>query len=195
MGKGLKILIGIVVIFLASASYYQYSHNKKTSDIEFPFENTTQNTQEQKPNVEKGKFSNTVPGFTFSYPEAMISSSFGSALDEAGETILIQDSTGKNGAQVLITPFDEDIVLTESRIKKELPDLKVMNAKEIVIGVNPNSPRVPLGVKAVQFESENSSMGKSLETWFVYEKMLYQISAPIGSREVYDKIVDTWQWK
>jgi hypothetical protein len=94
------------------------------------------------------------------------------------------------GLQVHITPFDEDVDLTIKRIKKDIPSLSVLEAREIQMGGDENE------VQMVVFESNNNlSTGKSYEGWFVYRRNLYQISGSIDSKELFDKITSSWKFE
>ena len=136
----------------------------------------------------QNKYTHTILGFSFLYSKGYTISSFGNYFDSVGETILVQKAGGSEGLQFLITPFDEDISLTAKRIKKDLPNLSVIDSKEIQIGQGGNK------VQAVVFSSNNNlSTGKSVEGWFVYRKNLYQISGPENSKDLFDTIISTWK--
>lgn len=134
------------------------------------------------------EYKHTVLGFSFNYSKDYSISSFGNFFDSNGETILLQNTGGVQGLQILVTPFDEDISLTAKRIKKDLPSLSVVNEKEIQIGGG------DIKVQAVTFESSNNlSTGKSIEGWFVYRKNLYQISSSEISKDLFEKVISTWK--
>lgn len=127
-------------------------------------------------------------GFSFSYPALFSVSSFGSTSEEGGETILIQSSNEEKGLQVLITPFDEDVALTEARIHDDIPDLTMSDVSTQTLGSRKKT------VQAVVFTSTNSLMGKSREAWFVYKGLLYQISAPENAHELFDTAIDSLEF-
>ncbi len=135
-------------------------------------------------------YKHSILGFGFSYPDEYTISSFGNFFDSAGETILLQKIDKVQGLQVHITPFDEDVDLTIKRIKKDIPSLSVLEAREIQMGGDENE------VQMVVFESNNNlSTGKSYEGWFVYRRNLYQISGSIDSKELFDKITSSWKFE
>lgn len=126
-------------------------------------------------------------GFGFKYPNEYTISSFGNFYDSNGETILLQNEDKSRGLQVLITPFDEDISLTQKRIKKDLPSLSVLEAVETEIGSDGKK------VAVVTFKSTNNlSSGKSLEAWFIYRNNLYQVSSLEASKALFDQLIKTW---
>lgn len=134
------------------------------------------------------QYKHTILGFGFNYPKEYSISSFGNFFDSAGETVLLQKADKAQGLQVLITPFDEDIKLTINRIKKDLPSLSVLAGREVQIGSNEKK------VQVVIFESNNNlSTGKSFEGWFVYRGNLYQISGSEDSKELFDKVINSWK--
>jgi len=134
------------------------------------------------------KYTDTRVGFSFTYPSAFTISSFGSVYDSAGKTILLQSDAGKKGLQVLVTQFDEDTALTDARIHRDLPSLTMSSVTPRQLG----SARKR--AQAVVFTSTNSAMGESREAWFVYEKRLYQISAPLVAQEAFTAVLDSWQF-
>lgn len=130
------------------------------------------------------KYTHTVLGFSFEYLKGYSISSFGNYFDSNGETILLQKEGGGSGLQVLITPFDEEVSLTVSRIKKDLPKLSVLEPVEFTVDGK---------VKAVTFVSNNNlDTGKSFEAWFVYRRNLYQVSSAEESKELFEKVIKTW---
>jgi hypothetical protein len=133
------------------------------------------------------RYKHTLLGFSFNYLKDYNISSFGNFFDSNGETVLLQKGSGEQGLQILITPFDEDISLTAKRIKKDLPTLSVIEEKEIQLGQD-------IKVQAVVFQSNNNlTTGKSLEAWFVYRNNLYQVSSLESSKELFDKVINSWK--
>jgi hypothetical protein len=134
------------------------------------------------------RYAHSLIGFSFTYPETLSISSFGSMHEEGGETVLLQGDGGAKGLQILITSFDEDISLAEERIHRDIPDLAMSDVSTRTLGTGDRT------AQAVIFTSENSFMGKSKEAWFVREKRLYQISAPESAQEVFVKALDSWEF-
>lgn len=132
------------------------------------------------------KYADAVLGFSFAYPATFSASSFGEADDSSGKTILLQSAAGEKGMQVLITPFDEDVALTPERIHEDIPDLAMGEVSTRTLGTGGKT------AQAVIFESANSSMGESREAWFVYEKRLYQVSAPLTAQDAFTAVLASW---
>lgn len=130
-------------------------------------------------------YNDTDYGFSFSYPEGYTASAFSDLEDT--KTILLGGSTAKLGAQVFVSSFDEDIMLTVERIKDEMPDLVVLEPQNISLN----------GVSGVSFRSTNALDTESREGWFVHMGSLYQISVPTTSqtsRILFDAIITSWRW-
>lgn len=134
------------------------------------------------------KYTHALIGFSFTYPAVFTVSSFGSVYDSSGETILLQNDGGKKGLQVLVTPFDEDTVLTAVRIHRDIPDMVMSNVSPRILGAPGKS------AQAIVFTSNNSLMGESREAWFVREKRLYQVSAPVDVGDTFSSVLDSWQF-
>lgn len=197
-----SIVISIFVIVLAGMSIFFFMKKSDTSLENRPNEESVQeNTKTISPDIsalgagqsvavaspDTKKYTHSTIGFSFIYPVSLTISSFGSVYDASGETVLLQDK-GKNGIQVLITPFNEDITLTASRIHKDIPSIEMTEVKTLTVGGSNSN------VQAVAFKSNNSLMGKSREVWFVKDKRLYQISASIEIGEAFDKLISSWKF-
>lgn len=127
-------------------------------------------------------YADTDYSFSFSYPHEYQARSFSDLEDT--KTILVENHQTKQGVQVFVSAFDEDITLTPERIKKEMPDLVVLEPKNLLVG----------GVTGISFRSTNALSTESRELWFVYAGNLYQISAPIANKDLFDAIITKWQW-
>ncbi len=193
-----KILLFLIIIAVAMAAGIVWRSNPQETHNEAK----SANSQEK-------KYTHQTLGFSFAYPNEFAISTFGVAEDEDGETILLQKSdespnlgaellsrsvsvgsVGENGFQILITPFDEDVALTEARIRKELPGLAILDVNEIlIVGEGKGA------TQAVVFTSTNSFIGHSREVWFVREKRLYQISAPIDYSVILNQLITSWEFK
>lgn len=123
-------------------------------------------------------------GFSFKYPRDF---TVGAIVGDGHQTILVQNLTKKIGVQILITPFDgKDIDITPEIVQQDIPDIKINDAQEILIGENR---------KGLAFLSDNKAFGgKSREVWFVYKGNLYQISTYAEFDEFLKGLFTTWQF-
>lgn len=192
-----RIIIGTLLV--ATLGVFVYAQRSKIIETvvmikdQSPEEqNTTIVTDEQvlasASSSEMSIYTHPSNAFSFEYPADLSVSSFGVAYDESGETILVQDNKGKSGVQVIISSFDEDIVLTEERIRRDIPDLAMLDVHTRTLGVGEKK------VEAVVFTSTNSSVGKSSEAWFVHGGQLYQVSAPRDAEYLLGSILTSWKF-
>ena len=134
-----------------------------------------------------GIYKNSQYGFSFQKPNGY---NIGEFDQENGKIILVQMSKAAfdtTSFQILITPFDEpEAIITKARINKEIPGLKVENAKEILVGAG----------KGLQFESDNPVFGgKSAEIWFVHNSNLYQLSGYKEAMPVMEQVIASWTFQ
>jgi hypothetical protein len=116
-------------------------------------------------------------GFSFEMPDGYVARSLP---DDAGKAIVVEKEgeTGK-GFQIAVSYYDEPASgFTIARIRKDLPDLVMKNAKEISVA----------GGQGVSFDSDSG-----LEIWFVVAESLYQISASEGGRDAAQRAIDTFK--
>lgn len=126
-----------------------------------------------------------VYGMSFKYPKDFRVGVF--VDDGSRHTYLIQNDTNL-GLQIIVSPFDENIsILTEERIKKDIPDIVMVNYHVAEISQNK--------IQAAIFESESEHFGRSYEIWFIYKGNLYQASTYFDERELADKILSTLEFK
>lgn len=104
---------------------------------------------------------------------------------EAGNKIVFELAKPRNGFQITVFPFDELGPLTEERIKKDLPDLVVVEAKSVSMA----------GVETLQFKSIDESVGGTFEVWFVYSGNFYQIQTYKEFSLELQEIMKSWQFK
>lgn len=132
-------------------------------------------------------YSNDSYNFSLKMPESFDATKFGG--DQGGTTIVLQDKEN-NGIQIVVTPFDEDTgggyLLTEERIKQDVPDLRMSEAQPLEVGSN---------YTGLAFKSDNAAFGgASREVWFVFRGNLYQISTYARLDDLLKQIFATWQF-
>lgn len=135
--------------------------------------------------VLEGEYVNNVYGFSFNHPKDFVVTSFPSG--DGSVTVLVQNQKINESMQVVISPFDEEIDITETRLRQDIPNISIENAKEVKIA----SER-----KGLSFASDYESFGaKSSNIWFVYRGNLYQLSAPVSSDSLLQSVFKTWKFK
>jgi uncharacterized protein YxeA len=155
----------VILVILASAVFLFFKNNSKT-EISVVEE------------TESEVYINTTYNFSTPLYDGMTATSFTEA---GGDTALLKSETDE--MQIRITPFDEDIILTEERIKIDIPDIKMENPETISIG----------GIDGVTFISDNNGL-KYREVWFVHGGYLYQTLSRTSGDAVTYKIMDGWKW-
>ena len=94
----------------------------------------------------------------------------------------LEDGLQNYEMQITITPFDEDIVLTPERIKKDIPTIKMQNPISVNVG----------GTPAVSFIDTADT---TRQTWFVKDKNLYQIISSPSFDNITGKLMQSWGWE
>lgn len=191
MSKKTIIIVAVVVALLSGAIIF-LSLNKKPSqneDVTFKEgENyTLKQTYSITPSEEAPKnnvFADSQYGFSFEYPKSFTATKFSD--QEQTATILVQGEGGKNGFQIFIAPFDEPGPLTKERIVQDLPDMKITNAENRVL---------KNGIPALIFFSEETSLGKTREIWFIKNSYLYQVSTTAALDSLVAQIMATWRFE
>ena len=162
-----KILLAILVLGLAGAGYFLLKNAEIVQ------------------NIGGGqKYVHENPNFSFSYEGDYKISSIADA-DDSSETILVSrsvlDTPNAFQMQIFIEPFDEDIALTADRIKRDIPDIKMKDEKEMEIGKT----------KGTAFTDLDQN---TREIWFVHQGYLFQASSRLEDGRMMEEIMKGWKW-
>ncbi|MEX0933682.1 MAG: hypothetical protein WD003_00255 [Candidatus Paceibacterota bacterium] len=152
--------IAIILLALAGIGWFMYSSGGGVSVLgEYV---TGGNEVEQESAGETQTYTNQSPEFSFEYPAGFTVTSFA---EGTGEVVLVQSRDNQAvGMQVYFTSFDEEGPLTVERIKEDLPNLEMNNAREADLFPD---------TLAVVFR-DGSGM---VNVWFVRGGYMYQITA------------------
>ena len=110
------------------------------------------------------------------------------ANDLEGSEVIVFDAKqgkGNKGFQIVITPFDEPGPLTAERIKVDIPDLPMEHVQAVSLAGEP----------ALAFYSNDETLGRLLEVWFVYKDDLYQVSGYAPYQQQLLSILGTWRFE
>jgi|GEM_PF-890987 len=132
------------------------------------------------------EYTSPVYGFSFKYPKDFTVTA---VPDGTGaEAVLVQNPAKNIGVQILITKNDEpDSDMTEAAIRQNIPDLKISDFQEVLIGA---------GRKGLAFTSDNEAFGgASREVWFIFGGYIYQISTYAETDEFLKGLFGTWRFK
>lgn len=159
----------LTLAVLGGGGWYLYSHLAQPTPYEVP------------PLTKVYK--NDTYQFSLNMPEGFTAREGGG---DEGAIITLEDAGG-NGIQLTITPFDEDIkVLTEERIKQDVPDLAIRDIEILEIGDE---------YRGLAFKSDNEAFdGDSREVWFAFRGNFYQISTYARLDPLLKAVFATWQF-
>lgn len=176
----IKIFAAIIAITLTGAAFwfflYRGAETEGQRDISVPVGGESADISET--------YANSKYGFSFNHSKELNVSEFA---DDNSDIVLVQPG----GFQVLISPFDESGPITKGRILKDIPDMKIINEREISVGGFDGL--TASGEKALNFISKDES-GETLETWFVHNGNLYQITAEPDFASKLEEIIKTWRF-
>lgn len=193
-----KLIIILLVAILIAGIIYFIFFNKKTpleSIVGDEIENEITGLEKtytltlSKDNPENNVYTDSQYKFSFEYPKDFTVTKFQEG--EYGNTILVSrkdpsTGSGQESFQIFIAPFDEPGPLTKERVLIDLPDL-VIN--------NPENRILKNGAVALIFFSEESSIGKTREVWFINGGYLYQISTYKELDGLVAAIISTWRFQ
>ena len=170
MGKFIKIITTVLVVTSVGFSlYYFYFKSPPSYEV---INNIATGTKE---------YRNTERGFSLHYPVGLTLKEYDEG--ETTFTLVFSDETGDKSFQIFWTPyFGEQI--TDTRIKKDVPNGKITEPIEIVISG---------GIHALAFFS-SSSVGEFREVWFIHKGYLYEVTAYKDLDEWLAKIMQTWRF-
>jgi len=180
---GIILLVGALGAFLILRKNPVQPGEETGNGNEIPGQDKTFEITAAK-NKENSVYTDSQYKFSFEYPKDFTVTKFKEG--EEGDTILVQKKGSKDGFQIFISPFDEPGPLTEERVKQDLPDLKMENPEQRVLKNN---------VPALIFFSEETSLGKTREIWFVYSDYLYQVSTYKELDSLVAAIISTWKFQ
>ncbi|KKU75770.1 MAG: hypothetical protein UY02_C0043G0002 [Candidatus Giovannonibacteria bacterium GW2011_GWB1_47_6b] len=173
-------LIVTTIIFLAGAGAFWY------------FRGPAQNLEVQPPSSSAPipsltqTYTDSAQRFSFNYPEGFTITKVPPVEEGGGKTILVESPDKKVGIQILISPYDSDVDITETMIRSDIPNMRVTDPQTVNIG----SSR-----KGLAFMSDNPAFaGASREVWFVFNTNLYQISTYAEFDELLKGLFGTWQF-
>ena len=200
MNRKFKVAVVIIVIISLLLLGWWIFTSSQSETLPTPKANNLANSE----NLDE-MYNNSEFNFSFKKPYSYSIGEFG---DNDAKTILIQPGQNKDsievrpqqnqgaGFQILITPFDElNAVITQERINKEIPNMKVESVKEISI-TGKDTQGNPVYLKGLEFESDNPVFGgSSTEIWFVYSGNLYQLSGYPDSMPIMEEVIKTWKFQ
>ncbi|KND51633.1 MAG: hypothetical protein ABA06_00030 [Parcubacteria bacterium C7867-001] len=169
------VLCALAVAGIIAAVYFLPRPTVENSAAKTPFATSTLSAV----------YTNSTYHFSVSVPEGFTSQELQDP--ENGQTVVLQGASG-DGIQIVIQPFGEDLhVLTEERIRHDIPDMSVKNAQPVTVGTD---------YTGLAFLSDNAAFGgASREVWFVFRGTLYQISTYERLDGLLKAMFATWKFQ
>ena len=124
-------------------------------------------------------YNDTTSRFGFQYPKEYTVKEIPAPSEGEARSLLLSKEGKGAAVQVAVSPFDEDIVLTADRIKKDAPDLVMKSPEAVSIGSL---------TKGVKFGSDIG-----INVWFVAKGSLFQLTAFPADASALDKIVSSFK--
>lgn len=175
--KQIVIAIGLVLTLGGGFFFLVRENDSGDSVNKFQFDETTVSSKEVVLGEEYKRFTHPVYGFSIEYPKELDITAFEE--DEGGETVVFHARENESvvleekvGFQIFISPFEEDSVLTLERIREDLPFATIEEPVEVIIGTKAGQ-----NIPALLFWSEDSTIGRTREVWFIHNKYLYEITS------------------
>jgi len=160
------LLIIVLIIAIGIYAYSRLSTENNSPTI------STENTRQYK-NIERG--------FSIDYPESLLVKDFDEG--ETTHTIVFSEEVDGKNFQIFFTPYLGNQV-TQERINMDIPDGKIIEPVDIVIGE---------GITALAFFS-NSKLGELREVWFIHDGYLYQLTTYKEWDEWLANIMKSWKF-
>ena len=178
MKKSVKILIIIIILGAIAVAIWYFGIVKKASPFSEKGEALISSDLSE-------TYQNADYGFSFKYPKDFAVSEIAG---DASEVVLVQNIAKNIGIQILITPNDEsDSDITAEAIHEKIPDLKISEPQEVLVGENR---------KGLAFKSDNEAFGgASREVWFIFGGNVYQISAYAELDGFLRGLFGTWEFE
>lgn len=192
MSKKIIIII-IALLVLGGATVFLVVHNKNTPqesiagdevENEITGLKNTYTLTPSKDNSDNNVFTDSQYKFSFEYPKNFTATKFQEG--EYGNTILVSRKESQESFQIFISPFDEPGPLTAERVSQDLPDMVIESPENRVL---------KNGAVALIFFSEESSIGKTREVWFIHNEYLYQVSTYKELDSLVADILGTWKFQ
>lgn len=135
-------------------------------------------------NPEEAVYTNDTYKFSIELPKGFRASALPES-DDGSQTILVQGE--KDQVQIYIALFDQDIELTPERVRADIPDMTMNDARQEEVSGGK--------VRALVFDGEDESFGATHEAWFIYNGNLYQLTSHKNSSKALDSILESWKFE
>jgi len=128
-------------------------------------------------------YTNEQYGFSLKYPPNFHVGEFSNGTNTS---VVLQNTESRTGFQIYIKPIEENLTLTESKLRQQVPDINVSDVKPTTVAGTDN---------ALAFNAQNDAFGQSAEIWFVKDKTLFQLSTYREQQKLLQQVVETWKFE
>lgn len=184
MFKNPKHIAGVVLAVAALGGLFFYSKPNKDVGPE-----ATKPEGEFSPAQTLGNeyelYTHPNPAFSLEYPKGFEATAY----DEGDEawTIVFQGEEGE-GFQIFVSLYEGEEVTVE-KVLEDLPGTIVEEPLVVVI-----NPEVENSTRALIFWSEDTTIGRTREVWFLHEGRMYEVTARASFDEELVKIMSSWRF-
>jgi len=191
-------IVGVIVgtLIILGGSFFIQSRQSDVGDSvpSYQFDYTTVSSDTLILGEGYKRFTHPLYGFSVEYPEELDITTFEE--DEHSETVVFRTPEDESvsleekiGFQIFISPFEEDSILTYERIREDLPFATIEDPVEVVIGTKTGQE-----TQALLFWSEDPTIGRTRELWFVYNSNLYEVTTFAHLDNFLASILTTWNF-
>ena len=188
------IVVGVLAIVGGSIIIQNRQSGLESGAVEVQFDDITVHSEPSILGEGYKLFIHPLHGFSVEYPEELDITTFDES--EGGETVIFQSLDDESvpleekvGFQIFISPFEEDSILTLERIREDLPFATIEELVEVVIGTETEQV-----TPALLFWSEDLTIGRTREVWFVHDNYLYEITTFAHMDMLLADILSTWSF-
>ena len=193
------IIFSVLVLLVAGALFLGVKYfGKEGSDISITSATSTAPPKifpetipeaEQKTLDLPRTFSHPLYKFSFNYPAGFTANILPST-EAGGETIVVQNQSKNAGFQIHLEPYDDsDTEITAERLARDIPEMKIKEPQEVVIGSYEDQMLVGRGLAWIASDTGTR------EVWFIFSGTLYQITAPMENDALLKRVLGTWQFE
>lgn len=176
------VLIIVLAIGLATVSTFSI-RKMETPETKTRFDHNIETYSKLRlpaPGIGQKVYSNLLLKFSLLYPDNLTKREYS---DGDTSTIVFEDKDRGEGFQIFIVPHEGAEVSAE-RFKMDVPSGVMKEPQNIFVD----------GVPAQKFYSQNQIVGETVEVWFIYEGLLYEVTAPKVLEQWLSEILRSWSF-
>lgn len=180
-----KITIGVIFFFLGALAMFfvgDILYPKQGSDMTEDMsvvEKILNRSEQIDVGDDQKEYHNKKFGFKIRYPDFLQVEEFKEGTETY--TLVFQEPGQKNGFQMFITPY-QDTTISKERLAYDTRGGSIEEPMEVVLGG---------GQRALAFWSNDPTLGKLREVWFIKNGFLYEVTTYAEEDEALAKVLST----